>query len=297
METKYCIDQALSDANLSINNIDEVVFVGGSTRIPYVSQKVQEWLNKRPNKSINPDEAVSVGAAIQASVLSGNSNKEVYLLDVTPLSLGIETQGGFMTTMIKRNTQVPSEYKEVFTTAIDNQTEVDVKVYQGERPRVVNNHYLGEFKLENIKPSPRGIPKIDVIFDVDANGIVTVRAVDENTNEEKSMVLSGTKSLSNDDITKMLMDAEDNKAKDERDRTIKKLTDYLIDCKIQISHLISSNVLDKNDINELLDLKKSIDNDINSENVEFLSSLSESAKELLELLSDKVHEEAAKMFS
>jgi molecular chaperone DnaK len=297
METKDCIDQALSDAKLSANDINEVVFVGGSTRIPYVAQKVQEWLNKRPNKSINPDEAVSVGAAIQASVLSGNSNKEVYLLDVTPLSLGIETQGGFMTTMIKRNTQVPSEFKEVFTTAIDNQTEVDVKVFQGERPRVVNNHYLGEFKLENIKPAPRGIPKIDVIFDVDANGIVTVRAIDENTNEEKSMVLSGAKSLSNDDITKMLMDAEDNKAKDERDRTIKKLSDYLIDCKIQITHLLSSNVLDKNDINELLDLKKSIENDVHSENIEFLSSLSESAKELLELLSDKVHEEAAKMLS
>jgi len=297
METKTCIDQALSDANLSINDIDEVVFVGGSTRIPFVAQKVQEWLNKRPNKSINPDEAVSVGAAIQASVLSGNSNKEVYLLDVTPLSLGIETQGGFMTTMIKRNTQVPSEFKEVFTTAIDDQTEVDVKVYQGERPRVANNHYLGEFKLENIKSAPRGIPKIDVIFDVDANGIVTVRAVDENTKEEKSMVLGGAKSLSKDAITKMLMDAEDNKAKDERDRSIKKLTDYLIDCKIQITHLISSNSLDKNDTNELLDLKKSIDNDINSENVEFLSSLAESAKELLELLSDKVHEEAAKMLS
>ena len=297
LKTKDCIEQALSDAKLAANDVNEVVFVGGSTRIPYVAQKVAEWLNKRPNKSINPDEAISVGAAIQASVLSGNSNKEVYLLDVTPLSLGIETQGGFMTTMIKRNTQVPSEFREVFTTAIDNQTEVDVKVYQGERPRVINNHFLGEFKLENIKPAPRGIPKIDVVFDVDANGIVTVKAIDENTNEEKSMVLSGAKSLSSDDITKMLMDAEDNKAKDERDRTIKKLTDYLIDCKIQVTHLLNSKSLDKSDINELLDLKKSIENDINSENIEFLSSLSESAKEILETLSDKVHEEAAKMLS
>jgi molecular chaperone DnaK len=295
LKTKNCIEQALSDAKLTANDINEVVFVGGSTRIPYVGQKVQEWLNKRPNKSINPDEAVSVGAAIQASVLSGNSNKEVYLLDVTPLSLGIETQGGFMTTMIKRNTQVPSEFKEVFTTAVDSQTEVDVKVYQGERPRVINNHFLGEFKLENIKPAPRGIPKIDVIFDVDANGIVTVRAIDENTNEEKSMVLSGAKNLSSDDITKMLMDAEDNKAKDERDRAIKKLTDYLTDCKIQITHLLNSKSLDTTDANELIDLKKSIENDINSENIEFLSSLSESAKEILETLSDKVHQEAAKM--
>jgi len=295
LKTKDCIEQALSDAKLAVNDVNEVVFVGGSTRIPYVAQKVAEWLNMRPNKSINPDEAISVGAAIQASVLSGNSNKEVYLLDVTPLSLGIETQGGFMTSMIKRNTQVPSEFKEVFTTAIDNQTEVDVKVYQGERPRVINNHFLGEFKLENIKPAPRGIPKIDVTFDVDANGIVTVRAIDENTNEEKSMVLSGAKNLSSDDVTKMLMDAEDNKAKDERDRTIKKLTDYLTDCKIQITHLLNSKSLNTFDANELLDLKKSIENDINSENIEFLSSLSESAKEILETLSDKVHEEAAKM--
>jgi molecular chaperone DnaK len=292
--TKDCIEQALSDANLSIKDIDEVVFVGGSTRIPYVAQKVEEWLNKKPNKSINPDEAVSIGAAIQASVLSGNSNKEVYLLDVTPLSLGIETQGGFMTTMIKRNTQVPSEFKEVFTTAIDDQTEVDVKVYQGERPRVVNNHFLGQFKLENIKPSPRGIPKIDVVFEVDANGIVTVKAIDEETNEEKSMTLTGA-DLSNIDVKQMLMDAEDNKAKDERDLTIKKLTDYLVDCKIQITHLMNSNSLSKNDFNELLDLKKSIDNDLQSENIEFLSSLCESAKELLENISDKVHEEASKM--
>lgn len=295
MGTKDCIEQALTDANLSINDIDEVVFVGGSTRIPYVAQKVQEWLNKRPNKSINPDEAVSVGAAIQASVLSGNSKKEVYLLDVTPLSLGIETQGGFMTTMIKRNTQVPTEFKETFTTATDNQTEVDVKVFQGERPRVINNHFLGEFKLENINAAPRGIPKIDVVFEVDANGIVFVKAIDENTKEEKSMVLSGASSLSNLDVNKMLQDAENNKAKDERDRTIKKLTDYLIDCKIQITHLLKSDILNKSEINELIDLKKSIDNDINSENVEFLSSLSESAKDLLEVLSDKVHEEASKL--
>lgn len=294
LRTKDCIDQALSDANLTVKDIDEVVFVGGSTRIPYVSQKVEEWLNKRPNKSINPDEAVSVGAAIQASVLSGNSNKEVYLLDVTPLSLGIETQGGFMTTMIKRNTQVPSEFKEVFTTAIDNQTEVDVKVYQGERPRVVNNHFLGQFKLQNIKPASRGIPKIDVVFEVDANGIVTVKAIDEDTNEEQSMTLTGS-NLSNEDIKQMLMDAEDNKAKDERDLNIKKFTDYLTDCKIQITHLLNSKSLSKQDMNELLDLKKSIESDINSENVELLSSLSESAKDILQDISDKVHEEASKM--
>jgi molecular chaperone DnaK len=294
METKDCIDQALSDANLTSKNIDEVVFVGGSTRIPYVAQKVEEWLNKRPNKTINPDEAVSIGAAIQASVLSGNSDREVYLLDVTPLSLGIETQGGFMTTMIKRNTQVPAEFVETFTTANDNQTSVDVKVYQGERPRVANNHCLGEFQLEDIKPAPRGIPKIKVVFEVDANGIVTVAALDEQTDNKKTMTLNG-KSMSNEEIKSMLMDAADNQAKDERDRQIHKLTDWLADYLIQIQALLNTDVLEKDEVNELLDLKKSIKEDFDTQNVELLNSLVESAKDLIESLSEKVYSKAEQL--
>ena len=161
-KTKNCIEQAIKDANIKVSDIDEVVFVGGSTRIPYVSKKVQEWTGKRPNKSINPDEAVSIGAAIQASVLSGSSDKLVFLLDVTPLTLGIETLGGVMNAMIRRNTQVPTEYREIFTTAEDNQSSVDVKVYQGERPQTKYNHFLGEFKLDNIAPTRRGVPKIEI---------------------------------------------------------------------------------------------------------------------------------------
>ena len=289
-KTKTYIESALNDANLTIKNLDEVVFVGGSTRIPYVAQKVAEWTGKRPNKSINPDEAVSIGAAIQASVLSGNSTKDVFLIDVIPLSLGIETQGGVMNTMIKRNTQIPAEYKEIFTTAEDNQTSVDVKVFQGERPQTKNNHYLGEFKLDDIPPMRRATPKIEVVFDVDANGIVTVKAIDETTGNEKTMVLSG--SLSEEDMAKMLEDAEENKISDERFRQLSTLRDWLTSLKIQLLELIDTNTLGQNDIDELEDLKVSIDSDYSSENIELLTSLVESGKETIDRLSEKVYQKA-----
>ena len=289
-KTKTYIESAINDANLTIKNLDEVVFVGGSTRIPYVAQKVAEWTGKRPNKSINPDEAVSIGAAIQASVLSGNSTKDVFLIDVIPLSLGIETQGGVMNTMIKRNTQIPAEFKEIFTTAEDNQTSVDVKVFQGERPQTKNNHYLGEFKLDDIPPMRRATPKIEVVFDVDANGIVTVKAIDEATGNEKTMVLSG--SLSEEDMTKMLVDAEENKISDERFRQLSTLRDWLTSLKIQLLELIDTKTLEKNDIDELEDLKVSIDSDYSSENIELLNSLVESGKETIDRLSEKVYQKA-----
>lgn len=289
-KTKTYIESALNDANLTIKNLDEVVFVGGSTRIPYVAQKVAEWTGKRPNKSINPDEAVSIGAAIQASVLSGNSTKDVFLIDVIPLSLGIETQGGVMNTMIKRNTQIPAEYKEIFTTAEDNQTSVDVKVFQGERPQTKNNHYLGEFKLDDIPPMRRATPKIEVVFDVDANGIVTVKAIDEATGNEKTMVLSG--SLSEEDMAKMLEDAEENKISDERFRQLSTLRDWLTSLKIQLLELIDTKTLEQNDIDELEDLKVSIDSDYSSENIELLTSLVESGKETIDRLSEKVYQKA-----
>lgn len=292
-KTKTYIEQAINDANLTIKNLDEVVFVGGSTRIPYVSLKVAEWTGKRPNKSINPDEAVSIGAAIQASVLSGNSTKDVFLIDVIPLSLGIETQGGVMNSMIKRNTQIPTEYKETFTTAEDNQTSVDVKVFQGERPQTKNNHYLGEFKLDDIPPMRRATPKIEVVFDVDANGIVTVKAIDEATGNEKTMVLSG--SLSEEDMAKMLVDAKENKISDERFRQLSLLRDWLTSLKIQLLELIDTKTLGQNDIDELEDLKVSIESDYNSENIELLSSLVESGKETIDRLSEKVYQKAKEM--
>lgn len=292
-KTKDCIMSALADADLKFHDIDEVVFVGGSTRVPYVYDKVLEWTGKRPNKSINPDEAVSLGAALQASVLSGNSKHEIFLLDVTPLTLGIETQGGVMNPMIRRNTQVPAEYREIFTTAEDNQSSVDVKVFQGERPQTIFNHFLGEFKLENIRPSRRGVPKIEVIFDVDADGIVKVRAIDESTGNEKDMILSG--SLSEEEMTKMLKDADDNKISDERFRKLSSLKDLMTSFKIQILELIDTKILSENEISELRDLEFSIDSDYNSDNLELLNSLAESAKELIQKLSNKVYEYASKV--
>ena len=292
LKTKACIEQAIRDAEVTYSDINEVVFVGGSTRIPYVAQKVQEWTGKRPNKSINPDEAVALGAAIQASVLSGSSDKLVFLLDVTPLSLGIETMGGVMNTMIRRNTQVPTEFRETFTTAEDNQTAVDVKVFQGERPQTKYNHYLGEFKLDNIPPARRGTPKIEVVFDVDANGIVTVKAIDEASNNEKVMILSG--SLSEEEMTKLLVDAEENKIEDTRFIQLSSLREWLTSLKIQLFELIDTKVLSQEEVKELNDLKESIEADYDSENIELLSSLVESGKELVSFLTKKVHDQAKK---
>ena len=292
-KTKTCIDQALSDSNLSINQIDEIVFVGGSTRVPLVFQKVMEWTGKKPNKTINPDEAVSLGAAIQASVLSGNSSKDIFLIDVIPLSLGIETQGGVMNVMIRRNTQIPAEFREIFTTAEDNQTSVDVKVYQGERPQTKNNHYLGEFKLDNIPPMRRATPKIEVVFDVDADGIVKVKAIDEATNNEKTMVLSG--SLSEEEMSKMIKDAEENRIEDERFKQISQLREWLTSLRIQLFELIDTKVISDEDVEELKDLKLSIDNDYNSENIELLNSLVESGKETIDQISEKVYNKAKEL--
>ena len=293
LKTKACIEQSIKDAGITYSDINEVVFVGGSTRIPYVTKKVQEWTGKRPNKSINPDEAVALGAAIQASVLSGSSDKLVFLLDVTPLSLGIETMGGVMNIMIKRNTQVPTEFRETFTTAEDNQAAVDVKVFQGERPQTKNNHFLGQFKLDNIPPSRRGVPKIEVVFDVDADGIVTVKAVDSATQNEKTMILSG--SLSEEEMIKLLKDADENKASDEMFRQISDLRDWLTSLKIQLFELVDTNTLNAEDIKELEDLKQSIEADYLSENIELLRGLVQSGKELIKELSEKVYEEAKKV--
>jgi molecular chaperone DnaK len=296
IKTKNCIDQALSDANLSIKDINEVVFVGGSTRIPYVAKKVEEWLNIKPNKSINPDEAVSVGAAIQASVLSGNSNKEVYLIDVCPLSLGIETQGGFMTVMIKRNTQIPNEHKEIFTTAFDNQQEVDVKVFQGERPQTKHNHFMGEFKLEDIPKATRGVPKIEVVFDVDANGITTVKALDENTGNEKTMVLSDSE-ITKDLLDNLIKDAEENRIDDERFIKINNYRTLLYDNLTQIAQIKQTNAISKDQLNELNDLEESINHDIDSENIELLSSMYESAKDTIKEISDALYEKAQSLLT
>src|SRR6202023_790007 len=195
------------DAGVEPARIDEVVLVGGSTRIPKVQQIVKELFGKEPHKGVNPDEVVAVGAAVQAGVLAGDV-KDLLLLDVTPLSLGIETLGGVMTTLIARNTTIPTRKSEIFSTAADNQTSVEVHVLQGERPLARDNRTLGRFHLIGLPPAPRGVPQIEVAFDIDANGIVNVTAKDLATGKEQKITISGSGGLSKDEVERMVTEAQ-----------------------------------------------------------------------------------------
>jgi molecular chaperone DnaK len=213
------VRQALADAGVKPSDIDEVVLVGGSTRVPKIQQLVKDFFGKEPHKGVNPDEVVAVGAAIQAGVLKGEV-KDVLLLDVTPLSLGIETLGGVMTTLIPRNTTIPMRKSEVFSTATDNQTSVEVHVLQGERQMARDNRTLGRFHLVGIPPAPRGLPQIEVAFDIDANGIVNVAAKDVATGTEQKITISGSSGLSKDDVDRMVKDAEAHAAEDQTRRDL-----------------------------------------------------------------------------
>ncbi|MFN7913756.1 MAG: molecular chaperone DnaK [Vicinamibacterales bacterium] len=213
------VKQALSDAGIDPKKIDEVVLVGGSTRIPKVQQLVREFFGKEPHKGVNPDEVVAVGAAIQGGVLAGEV-KDVLLLDVTPLSLGIETLGGVMTTLIPRNTTIPTRKSEVFSTATDSQTSVEVHVLQGERPMARDNRTLGRFHLVGLPPAPRGVPQVEVAFDIDANGIVNVTATDKATGKEQKITISGSSGLSKDEVDRMVKDASAHEAEDKQRREV-----------------------------------------------------------------------------
>lgn len=210
---------ALKDAGVTAKDIDEVVLVGGATRMPMVQQLVRELTGKEPNKGVNPDEVVAVGAAIQAGVLGGEV-RDVLLLDVTPLSLGVETLGGVMTTIIERNTTIPVRRSEVFSTAEDNQTAVDIHVLQGERPMAAHNMSLGRFRLEGIPPAPRGVPQIEVTFDIDANGILNVSAKDKATGREQRVTITATTNLSKSEIERLVEEARKHEAEDRRQREL-----------------------------------------------------------------------------
>lgn len=246
------VEKAIKDAGLEPKSINELVLVGGSTRIPKVQEMVKEYFGKEPNKSVNPDEVVGIGAAVQAGVLSGEK-KDILLLDVTPLTLGIETLGGVFTEMIPRNTTIPTRKSEIFSTASDNQTSVEVHVLQGERPMAADNKTLGKFHLVGIPPAPRGVPQVEVTFDIDANGIVNVSAKDVGTGREQKITITASSGLSKDEIDKMMKDAEAHSADDEAKKVeiaSRNQLDGLV-YNVEKSFVESKDKLDSSDVKEI----------------------------------------------
>ncbi|MDD3777449.1 MAG: molecular chaperone DnaK [Actinomycetota bacterium] len=255
---KVPLEKALKDSGLKSEEIDEVILVGGSTRMPVIQQLVKEYTGKDPNKGVNPDEVVAVGAAIQAGVLKGDV-KDVVLLDVTPLSLGIETLGGVFTKLIERNTTIPTKKSEIFTTAADNQTSVDIHVLQGEREMARDNKTIGRFRLDGIPPAPRGVPQIEVTFDIDANGIVNVSAKDTATGKEQKITITATSHLSDDEINRMVDEAKEHADDDKKKRE-------LIDAKNNADNLAYSSEKLLKDLGDKVpaDMKSNIEEQIKS---------------------------------
>ncbi|MBY6035429.1 molecular chaperone DnaK [Fictibacillus nanhaiensis] len=286
--------QALNDAGMSPSDIHKVILVGGSTRIPAVQEAIKKFTGKEPHKGVNPDEVVALGAAIQGGVLAGDV-KDVVLLDVTPLSLGIETMGGVFTRLIDRNTTIPTSKSQVFSTAADNQTSVDIHVLQGEREMAAHNKTLGRFQLSEIPPAPRGVPQIEVSFDIDANGIVNVRAKDLGTNKEQSITIKSSTGLSDEEIDRMVKDAEENAEADKKKREE-------IDTRNEADQLVFTvdktikdleGKVDEEEVKKAEEAKESLKKALEGDDLEAIKKEKDALSEIVQQLSVKLYEQAA----
>lgn len=287
--------QALKDSGLSASEIDKVILVGGSTRIPAVVEAIKKELGQEPSKGVNPDEVVAMGAAIQGGVLTGDV-KDVVLLDVTPLSLGIETMGGVFTKLIDRNTTIPTSKSQVFSTAADNQTAVDIHVLQGERPMSADNKTLGRFQLSDIPPAPRGIPQVEVTFDIDKNGIVNVRAKDLGTNKEQAITIKSSSGLSDEEIDRMVREAEENADADKQRKEEVELRNEADQLVFQTEKTLKDleGKVDEAEVAKANEAKDELKAAIEKNELEEIRTKKDALNEIVQALSMKLYEEAAK---